>query len=235
MDPMVQLKSVVRRLRGRHYRVQKPPKPPVNDILFQRAAEDSADFIEAHLAGALLLADTVRIRDFAIRRIPAKGLVIELGVYKGVGINQFADVLADRGDLRTLYGFDSFEGLSEDWYGKGLAARAFDLKGRLPKVRANVTLVKGWLDDTLGPFLERHADPVAFVHVDTDTYTPCRHALEVLKPRLAPGAIVLFDEHHGYPNWRNGEFRALTEVFSPNEYRYRAFAPQQAVIEILPP
>jgi len=232
---VVQLKSIVRRVRGRHYRVQKPPKPPANEILFQRAAEEAADFMEPHLAHALLINDTVRIRDFAIRRAPSEGLVIELGVYKGVGINQFADVLSDSGDARTLYGFDSFEGLSEDWYGKGLARHAFDMKGRLPKVRRNVTLVKGWVEDTLGPFLERHPGPVAFVHVDTDTYTPCRRALEVLKPRLARGAIVLFDEHHGYPNWRNGEYRALNEVFAPRDYRYIAFAPQQAAVEILPP
>jgi len=231
---VVQLKSIVKRIRGRHYRVPKPPAHKANDVLYARAAQEAADFMEPHLAEALLVGDTVRIRDFAIRRAPAHGLVMELGVYKGAGINQFADVLADRCDPRTLYGFDSFEGLSEDWYGKALPARAFDRKGRPPKVRANISLVIGRVEETLGPFLERHGEPVAFVHVDTDTYTPCRHALQILKPRLAAGAVVLFDEHHGYPNWRNGEFRALSEVFAPEEYRYIAFAPQQAAIEIRP-
>ena len=229
---MAQLKSLVKRIRGRHYRVAKPPSVRVNDILMARAAEDSADFIADYLAHALLIGDTVKIRDLAIRRAPRDGLVLELGVYEGVGINQFADVLADRGDARTLFGFDSFEGLSEDWFGKALAARAFDRKGRPPKVRTNVSLVTGWVEETLGPFLERHNERVAFVHMDTDTYTPCRHALELLKPRLATGAIILFDEHHGYPNWRNGEFRALGEVLPPECYRYIAFATQQAAIQI---
>jgi len=208
----------------------------VNDVLVQRAIEDSADFIEPHLQGAMLIRRVEQIRGFAIDRIPAEGLIIELGVFEGVGINFFADRLAARGDRRTVHGFDAFEGLSEDWYGKFLTARGkFDRKGRPPKVRANVELVIGWVEDTLGPFLERHASPVAFVHVDTDTYSPARHALELLKPRLAAGAVVLFDEHHGYPNWRNGEFRALREVFAPEEYRYIAFAGQQAAIEILRP
>ena len=137
-----------------------------------------------------------------------------------------------KGDNRTLYGFDSFEGLSEDWFGKSLAAEAFNRRGRTPKVRPNVELVVGWVDDTLEPFLQSHGGPVAFVHMDTDTYTPCRYALERLKPRLAAGAVILFDEHHGYPNWRNGEFKALNEVFEPHEYRYAAFSSQQAVIVV---
>ncbi|MEM8855656.1 MAG: class I SAM-dependent methyltransferase, partial [Pseudomonadota bacterium] len=211
---MVQLKRLVAKARGRHVRVQKPPKPAVNDVLIARAAEDSADFIEPFLDRALLMRRTDEIRDLAIRRAPKEGLVMELGVYKAVGINQFAQVLSDLGDRRTLYGFDAFKGLSEDWYGKSLPAlTAFNRKGRPPKVRKNVELVIGWVEDTVAPFLDSHGGPVAFVHMDTDTYSPCRYALERLKPRMAEGALILFDEHHGYPNWQNGEFRALNEVF----------------------
>ncbi|MEM8552217.1 MAG: class I SAM-dependent methyltransferase [Pseudomonadota bacterium] len=215
--------------------MQKPPKPSLNDILYQRAAEEAADFVEPFLPHALLIGGTDKIRDFAIRRIPREGLILELGVYKADGINQFADILRDSGDARPLYGFDAFEGLSEDWFGKSLPKAALNRKGRKPRVRPNVELVVGWVEDTLAAFLARHNEPVAFVHMDTDTYSPCRYALDVLKPRLAPGAIILFDEHHGYPNWQNGEYKALTEVFSPHEYRYTAFASQQAVIEILDP
>jgi len=208
----------------------------INDVLKERAVEDAADFIEPHLKSAVLTRRVGQIRDFAIRRAPAEGLVLELGVFEGDGVNFFADVLAQRGDTRTVYGFDAFEGLSEDWYGKFiLAGGKFDRKGRPPKVRTNVELVIGWVEDTLGPFLERHRGPVAFVHMDMDIYAPSRHALALLRPRLASGAIILFDEHHGYPNWRNGEFRALTETLPPETYRYIAFAPQQAAIEMLPP
>ena len=78
---MVQLKAVVRRIRGRHVPRQKPPKPAVNDILMARAAEESADFIEPFLEHALLITHVDQIRDFAIRRAPQAGLVLELGVY----------------------------------------------------------------------------------------------------------------------------------------------------------
>ena len=230
---MVQLKALVKRAKGQRVREQKVPRPTVNEILQARAAEQSADFIADHLAHSLLMNRVPAIRDYAIRNAPAEGLILELGVYKAVGINQFADVLARKGDRRTLYGFDAFEGLSEDWFGKALAAKtAFDLKGRPPKVRSNVSLIIGWVEDTLDKFLADHPEPVAFVHMDTDTYSPCRYALERLRPRMAEGALILFDEHHGYPNWQNGEFRALNEVFEPSEYRYRAFAPQQALIQL---
>lgn len=231
---MVQLRTLINKARGRHIREQKVPRPTANEILQTRAATESADFIAQHLSSTLLINRLQGIREYAIKNAPRDGLILELGVYKATGINQFADTLKKRGDSRTLYGFDAFEGLSEDWFGKPLAAKtAFDLKGKPPKVRDNVSLIVGWVEDTLGPFLETNTEPVAFVHVDTDTYSPCRFALELLKPRLSYGAFILFDEHHGYPNWQNGEFRALNEVFEPHEYRYRAFAPQQAIIEIV--
>lgn len=219
------------KLRGR--RPQKDPKPAVNDILMARAAESSADFIEGHLATTLLIRRSDQIRDYAIKRAPAEGLLLELGVYKGRSINQFATILNQRSDPRKIYGFDAFEGLSEDWFGKSIARQAnFNRSGRAPKVLPNVELIIGWLDDTLKPFLDRHPGQIAMLHIDTDTYTPCKLALTLCRGRFADGAIVIFDEHHGYPNWQNGEFKALNEVFRPEEYSYLAFATQQAVIRI---
>ena len=225
------LSRLNQKLRGR--RPQKEPKPAVNDILMARAAESSADFIEDHLATTLLIRRSDQIRDYAIKRAPAEGLLLELGVYRGRSINQFAEILRNRSDSRKIYGFDAFEGLSEDWFGKSIAKQAnFSRGGRAPKVLPNVELVIGWLDDTLKPFLDRHAGPIAMLHVDTDTYTPCKLALNLCRDRFGDGAIVIFDEHHGYPNWQNGEFKALNEVLQPSEYSYLAFSAQQAVIRI---
>jgi hypothetical protein len=225
------LKKLGRKLRGR--RTQKEPKPAVNDILMERAAQSSADFIEPLLSSSLLIRRADQIRDFAIRRAPAEGLIMELGVYKGTSINQFADVLADRGDTRKIYGFDAFEGLSEDWFGKSIPkGKNFNRGGRAPKVRPNVDLLIGWVDDTLAPFLASHSGQIAMMHIDTDTYTPCKLALSLCRDRFLDGTIIIFDEHHGYPNWKNGEFKALNEVLRPDEYTYLAFSSQQAVIRI---
>ena len=228
------LSKLNRKLRGR--RPQKDPKPAVTDILMERAALSSADFIEPLLSSTLLMRRVEGIRDFAIRRAPAEGLLLELGVYRGASINQFADVLAERGDMRTIYGFDAFRGLSEDWFGKGLAKEAgFNREGKLPSVRPNVKLVVGWLEQTLALFLAEHPGPIAFVHVDTDTYSPCKLALTLCSERFMDGTLILLDEHHGFPNWKNGEFKALNEVLRPDEYSYVAFATQQALIRITRP
>jgi hypothetical protein len=108
------LTRLSRKLRGK--RLQKEPKPAVNDLLMERAAQSSADFIEPLLSSTLLIRRADQIRDFALRRAPGDGLVMELGVFRGTSINQIADVLAKLGDARTVYGFDAFLGLSEDWF-----------------------------------------------------------------------------------------------------------------------
>jgi hypothetical protein len=225
------LRKLSRKLRGK--RLQKEPKPAVNDLLMERAAQSSADFIEPLLSSTLLIRRADQIRDFAIRRAPAEGLLLEFGVFRGTSINQFAGILAKRRDARPIYGFDAFRGLSEDWFGKSLPKETnFNRGGKPPRVRPNVRLVIGWLDDTLAPFLAENPGPIAFMHIDTDTYTPCKLALELCRERFVDGTIIVFDEHHGNPNWRNGEFKALNEVLRRDEYRYLAFATQQAVIRI---
>jgi hypothetical protein len=43
--------------------------------------------------------------------VPSTGLILEFGVFSGNSIN----IIADKFPLRTIYGFDSFEGLPEEW------------------------------------------------------------------------------------------------------------------------
>ena len=55
----------------------------------------------------------------------------------------------------------------------------------------------------------------------------------MIKPYLQKGSIILFDEFYGYPNWQLYEYKAFTEEFNPNEYKYIAFCTRQVAIEIL--
>jgi len=50
-----------------------------------------------------------------------------------------------------IFGFDSFEGLPEDWSGPWIKG-SFDMNGNLPRVHPNVQLIKGWFDDTIPEF-----------------------------------------------------------------------------------
>ena len=137
-------------------------------------------------------------------KIRTRGLYAEFGVFSGYSINHFAEIHKDR----TLYGFDSFVGLREDWGGTDMGEGSFDRKGKLPAVRINVSLIKGWFSETLPVFLEEHSEDFAFIHFDADTYESTHYVLNTLEKRIVPGTIIIFDEYLGFPNWESGEFLA---------------------------
>jgi hypothetical protein len=155
---------------------------------------------------------------------------LEFGVFRGLSINYLAKKIKPH----KIYGFDSFEGLKEDWVGTDVVKGWFDLGGNIPQLDTNVVPVKGWVQDTLDPFLQTHNPLVAFAHMDLDTYQSTLYVLKKIKPFLRKGSILLFDEMYNFPGWSVGEYKALTEVFNKNEYRIVAFAKDgwSAAIEI---
>lgn len=228
-------KKIVRRI-GKlwHESLTTGREPTILEILNERARQDSADFLESKMDNVALFRSISKIRTFAFRDINPDGLILEFGVYTGSSTRLFAKNLTDRNDSRTVFGFDSFEGLEEDWTGQvGVFKTKFSTGGKLPDVPDNVQLIKGWVQETLQDFLDAHPDePISFIHCDMDTYTPTKFALEVVKDRCVSGTVILFDELYGYPNWRRHEYRALMEVFGEDEFEYLAFSELQAAIRI---
>lgn len=139
-------------------------------------------------------------------RMAGEGLYLEFGVHSGASIRQIAAVTNNH-----VYGFDSFEGLPEAW--NGLQAGHFTTGGHLPTVQQNVTLIKGWFNETLPGFVEQHKDPVAFVHIDCDLYSSTKTVFDNLKDRFVVGSIIAFDEIFNYGNelWKFHEFKAFCE------------------------
>lgn len=131
------------------------------------------------------------------------GLVLEFGVRRGTSIAVLAQ------DGQPVHGFDSFEGLPDDWGGEGRGV--LTTGAQLPAVPANVTLHPGWFDDTLAPFLAAHPGAVRLVNVDSDIYRSARLVLFALAPRLRPGSIVVFDEFIGNRTWAEDEYKAWGE------------------------
>lgn len=202
----------------------------VQTICHNRAIEDSADYAEEHMQAALMFQNRVPLWDYAWSKITTTGLVLEFGVFKGASINHFAKKTSQR-----LYGFDSFEGLKEDWKGHNLPKGFFHLGGKLPPVEANVTLIKGWFDETVPGFLAANAGPISFLHVDSDTYEAAKTLFELLAPRFVPGTVILFDEYFGYRGWRIGEWKAWQEHVKATgqRYEYLGFADEQVAIRLL--
>ncbi|MGZ6040160.1 MAG: hypothetical protein ACXWKR_15935, partial [Phenylobacterium sp.] len=56
--------------------------------------------------------------------------------------------------------------------------------------------------------------------------------LEISKPLLTEGTIIVFDELVGYPNWRSHEFKALQETLDRKSYRFIGFTSRQAALRI---
>ena len=191
----------------------------VYEVAKWRSAVQSARYFEERLLTTLQFADRSALLSHSLSLAPKEGLVLEFGVAGGESIRQIA---AER--TGPIYGFDSFEGLPEDWFGylrKGFFAQD------LPKVPAHVSLIKGWFSDTLSGFLAQNSGPVAFLHVDSDLYSSADYVFKALEGRIVPGTIVLFDEYWNYPGWRQHEFKAFQEFIARTGlgYRYEGFVP----------
>ena len=142
-----------------------------------------------------------------LKEILPDGLCLEFGTYRGDSIN----LLAKLQRQRHFYSFDSFIGLPETWT-TGSRKGAFTNEGRLPKVRNNVTLIKGFFDQTLPDFVRKHAgQQVAFIHNDSDLYSSTVTIFEELKNIIISGTIIAFDEYYNYSEWEEGEFKAFME------------------------
>lgn len=221
---------------GYHFNNIDHACPPLT-LINEEAIRDSYQFISERMSDALLFSDTREIRRFVIDRVCESNLedklILEFGVFRGCTINFFADRLKAVGVKEPIYGFDAFEGLEENWSQLNFARGHFNRGGRLPKVRANARLVKGWVQDTLEEFLrERSQKKIAFMHMDLDTYSPTKFVLEKTRDMCGSGTIILFDELYGYPNWRKHEYKALNEVYEEMEYEYLSFGNLQCAIKL---
>ena len=116
---------------------------------------------------------------------------LEFGVYEGYTLRRWAKLLTN--PMSSLHGFDSFEGLPENW--DGLRPKGtFDVKGEIPQYDdPRVRLHQGWFEDTLPLFtLPEHQRLV--IHIDADLYSSTKFILDQLRAHIVPGTIIIFDE-----------------------------------------
>lgn len=123
-----------------------------------------------------------------------------------------------------FFGFDSFEGLPENWrpgFGKG----EFSLDGVLPIVNDNVTLVPGWFNKTLPSFIQEvEIKPNLFLHIDCDLYSSTKDIFNNLGSKFQGNIYVLFDEYFNYPFWEHHEFKAFKELIDEFGFSYEYIA-----------
>ncbi len=168
------------------------------------ATLQSAAFVRAEMPTARPLSSPQRTLTYALSLAPRGGMALEFGVYTGSTL----EVITYARDKKAVYGFDSFEGLPEEWR-PGFPAGTFATES-LPDI-PGAELVVGRFDQTLPAFMADHDDPVDFLHVDCDLYSSTRTVLDHVGHRLHPGSIVVFDEYLNYPGWPEHEHRAWQE------------------------
>src|SRR5579864_8381296 len=173
----------------------------IDRLLQRRALEQTVEFVEICMPTVNRYPDRFALYEATIKLVHEPGLCCEFGVFRGESIN----FIAERFPHSIVYGFDSFEGLPEDWR-PNMKAGHFKLD-KLPAVRSNVRLIRGWFDQTVPVFLEQHVQPAAFLHIDSDLYSSAKTVLDLFAPRICAGTVIVFDEFFNYSGWEQGEFK----------------------------
>jgi predicted O-methyltransferase YrrM len=184
----------------------------------REAAASSERFVRDVMPTARVFDDSVATLEYALSLAPSDGMALEFGVYSGRTLT----VIAEARKHNQVFGFDSFQGLPEDWR-SNIPAGTFATE-QLPDI-AGAELVVGWFNETLPDFLANHPGPVAFLHLDADLYSSTATVLKHVGPRLRPGSVILFDEYFNYPGWEQHEHRAWQEFVARTgiQCRYVAY------------
>ena len=156
----------------------------------------------------------------SIQQAEDEGYWLEFGVHEGETIMYTAGCkLGTPGFL--IHGFDSFEGLPEDWIENNPKGH-FDLGGEIPKhllQYSNINIIKGWYDTSIPKFIkENNINKISFLNIDSDLYSSANTILTLLTPYFKGDCIIHFDEFCNYPGGKNGEYKAFSEFLHKNKH-----------------
>jgi hypothetical protein len=131
-----------------------------------------------------------------VRDVP--GDFAEFGVFEG-GV---VELMAKHAE-RTVWAFDTFEGIPEEGYipsldfsdPPGKWVPSGDVATRLTENYPNVIVMKGRFEVTIPTIA--YPPALALVHLDCDNYSAYNTVLRWLPEQLSPGAIVAVDDYPG--------------------------------------
>lgn len=155
--------------------------------------------------------DRIKLHEHVIRQVGLDQKPIQYLEFGVAGGTSFAWwVKANQHPDSRFYGFDTFEGLPEDWHFFKKGAFSYDIPFMDD---ARGTFIKGLFQNTVYKFLRDNGPGIqqpAFtrvLHLDADLYSSTLFALTSMAPYLREGDILLFDEF----NIPNHEFAAWTD------------------------
>ncbi len=145
---------------------------------------------------------------------------LEFGVASGTSFKWWLQQNKDTNS--QFFGFDTFEGLPEDWGGYEKGAMSFNIP-QIDDKRGE--FFKGLFQETLNPFITKNEillneNRQKIIHMDADLYSATVFALSQLAQFLKKGDIILFDEFSVPMH----EFKAYTEFIACFSIKLRAVA-----------
>ena len=162
-----------------------------------------------------------------------EGDFVECGVWKGGNIIILLNLIEKFNIKKQVYGFDTFEGMSEptsaDIKYNQMIAKDIQLKNSINQTKWNYSsidevmknikintsnynqsiLIKGKVEDTL---LDEKNIPkkISILRLDTDFYESTKIELDILYKKLTIGGVLIIDD---YGNWL-GAKKAVDEFFN---------------------
>jgi len=160
------------------------------------------------------------------------GDVVELGVFKGGSIIQFATFreLLENEKSRKIIGFDIFGKFPEtekvdsdkEFISKWNEQHAGEFLSRDDIYKSlelknihNVELIQGDICNTLDEYFDRNSHvKISLLHIDVDVYEPSKKGLDKLYDKVVRGGIIAFDDYGTV----EGETLAVDEFLADKEY-----------------
>jgi O-methyltransferase len=148
---------------------------------------------------------------------------LEFGVFTGESIA--GHLQFNKHPTSRFYGFDSFEGLPENW-DSSMRATDFDVGGKVPQINdPRLRFVKGWFNETLVTFLSEFTPRARLlIYIDCDLYSSTLYCLTKLDEILIPGTVIIFDEFFSALH----EFRAYRDYVRSYGRKLRPVACDQS-------
>jgi hypothetical protein len=139
----------------------------------------------------------------------------EFGVWRGEAFKYLIKT------FKKGYGFDTFEGIPEDWHNE--KAGSYTSQGVIPKIKGG-EFIAGKFEDTLPKFFSEAKPMASIINFDADLYSSTICALNWASSVIDQNTILIFDEFLINPNWENDEYKALEEFCLQNNYKYEVLA-----------
>ncbi|AIQ96141.1 tetratricopeptide repeat protein [Prochlorococcus sp. MIT 0801] len=139
----------------------------------------------------------------------------EFGVWRGESFQYLINT------FKKGYGFDTFQGLPEDWHEEKQGFYSAD--GVIPNIDGG-TFIAGKFEETLPTFYSKPRPIASLINFDADLYSSTICALNYSKSVIDKDTILIFDEFIINKNWEQDEYKALNEFCSNNNLSYEVLA-----------